>query len=167
MGRNLQNRSLRLIIGKDHITKIEKFVELICDDYHIYDEYYANIIASNTLLAEYIYDLSNDRDHRLDIRFVSDKNGVRFIFSLGDIFLDFARYHERASNFNIIDSEETEESLRKFLIIKLLCDDIFINPENETVELFFRISGVNEMLTNQRIELLNKYFSMIQYKIKQ
>jgi hypothetical protein len=167
MKRDLQNRYLRLIIGKDHIQQIEKFVELICDDYHIYDEYYANIIASNTMLAEYICEISNDINHRVDIRFIADKRGLRFVFYLGDLFLDFAKYFEKSDTYDITNHHDNDENLQKIIVIKLLSDSISIDQESEKVELIFRISGVNEMLTNQRIELLNKYFNMVEAEIRQ
>lgn len=167
MKRDLQNRYLRLIIGKDHIQEIEKFVELICDDYHIYDEYYANIIAANTMLAEYICELSKNKNHRVDIRFIADKRGLRFVFYLGDLFLDFARYFEKTDTYDITDQNNNDDNLQKIIVIKLLSDSISIDQESEKVELFFRISGVNELLTNQRIELLKKYFNMVGAEIRQ
>jgi len=167
MKRDLQNRYLRLIIGKDHIQEIEKFVELICDDYHIYDEYYANIIAANTMLAEYICELSENKDHRVDIRFIADKKGLRFVFYLGDLFLDFARYFEKTDAFDIADNHNNNKYLQNIIVIKLLSDSISIDQASERVELFFRISGVNEMLTNQRIELLKKYFDRVKAEIRE
>lgn len=167
MNRNLQKRELRLIIGKRHIVQIEKFVELICDDYHVYDEYYANIIAANTMLAEYICNISNNENHRVDVKFFSDKSGMRFLYYLGELFLDIASNYERINKLPIGETELNENNFHSLMAISLLCDEIVTDSENSTIELFFRITGVNELLTLQRIELLKKYFSMVGTEVKQ
>ncbi len=167
MKRNLQNRELRLIIGQRYIKQIEKFVELICDDYHVYDEYYANIIAANTMLAEHICSVSNNENHRVDIRFVSDKSGMRFIYYLGDLFLDIASNYEISNNLPVGVVENNDNYFQMMFAISLLSDEIICDAKKETMELFFKITGINEMLTVQRIELLEKYFSVIGMKVNQ
>lgn len=168
MNRSLQNRELRLIIGKQHIKQIEKFVGLICDDNHIYDEYYANIIAANTMFAEYICKLDDCVNYKVDVKFFRDKNGLRFKYYLGELFLDIASSHEKIGSLeNIIDSETEQNQLQSMMAISLLCDEIIADPDNEIIELFFRITGVNEILAVQRIELLRKYYSMIGHTVKQ
>ncbi len=161
------NRELRLIIGKNHIKQIEKFVEVICDDQHIYDEYYANIIAANTMFAEYICEFYDNDSHKVDILFFRDKSGLRFRYDLGELFLDIASFYEKLKQLQIERIESIDSNLQSMMAIYLLCDDIFIDSENSVIELFFRITGVNELLTVQRIELLKKYYSMIQTAVKQ
>jgi hypothetical protein len=166
MKRNLQNRYLRLIMGKDHVQKVEKFVELICDDYNIYDEYYANIIAANTLLVECICELSKNENVRVDIRFIADIKGLRFEFHLGELFLDFAKYFEIAANQEFNENEPLHENVHKLIVIKLLCDEFNFDQEEGMIQLCFRISGIKDTLANQRIELLSKYFKTIGIEIR-
>ncbi len=167
MNRSLQNRELRLIIGKQHIKQIEKFVEVICDDNHIYDEYYANIVAANTMFAEYICSLSNCESYKVKVKFFRDKSGLRFKYYLDELFLDIASNHEKLSTFHYDSIENLDTHLQGMMVITLLCDDITTDPEEETFELFFRITGVNELLAVQRIELLKRYYSMIGASVKQ
>lgn len=167
MKRSLHNRELRLIIGKRYIKQIEKFVEVICDDNHIYDEYYANIVTANTMFAEHICKLSNCDNYKADVKFIRDKRGLHFIYHVGDLFLDIASSHDKIVRYKFENLDNEDDKVESLMPITLLCDDFVTDSENETIELFFKISGVNEMLSVQRIELLKKYYAMIHSEVKQ
>ena len=82
------------------------------------------------------------------------------------LFLEFASLYERVSkNMDKVGGElRTEE--RSMLMIKLLSDNIKLDPEGESITLVFNVTGINEPLSIQRIELLEKYYSKLLEKEK-
>ncbi len=167
MKRNNLQRHLRIGAHEAGINRLEAFIEQICDDFHIYDAYFGNIMASNTLAIEMCIDAAGDKEFNIDIFFVSKPSGMYFKIKLYDYFLDIVKQYDKIKDKNINDPGVFEGESHRMMMIKLLSDQIRINSNEESIELIFYITGINEQLTNQRIELLEKYYSMITATVKQ
>ncbi len=167
MKRNHLQRHLRINAQEAEINKLEAFIEQICDDFHIYDAYFGNIMASNTLAIEMCVEAADSKEFNIDIFFVSRPTGMYFKLFICDYFLDIAKHYDNIKDKNAEDADAFEGESRRMMMIKLLSDQIRINPEDESIELIFYITGINEQLTNQRIELLEKYYSMITASVNQ
>lgn len=157
----MRSRSFRFEIGKSQIAHLENFLGSICDDFHIYDEYYANILTTCTLLVENICKTTNSCGKTIEVFFKSDHNGMRFIFKPSEMFLDVAKHYTYIKNSDDELLNDDSEILNNMYIIKLLSDDLHIKPYAEKIELVFNIKGINKLLANQRVEILNKYYSLI------
>ncbi len=167
MKRNHLLRHLRISANEENINKLEAFIEQICDDFHIYDAYFGNIMASNTLAIEMCMEAAGNGDFKVDIFFASKPSGMHFTIKLHDYFLDIVKHYDKIKEKDADDPDVFGGEWHRMMMIKLLCDKIIINSQEETMELIFYITGINEQLTNQRIELLEKYYSMITATVKQ
>ncbi len=164
---NHLTRQIRLKTSETETRKLEEFIEQICDEYHIYDAYYGNILAANTIAFEIISGSGEKYNEPFtDIYFNSSPTGLFFTMKIHGLFLEFASLYERVSkNMDKVGGElRTEE--RSMLMIKLLSDNIKLDPEGESITLVFNVTGINEPLSIQRIELLEKYYSKLLEKEK-
>ncbi len=167
MKRNHLQRHIRIAAKENNINTLESFIEQICDDFHIYDAYFGNIMASNTLVLEMCMEAGGNADFNLDIFFSSKPSGMFFKIKLCDYFLDIVKHYDKIKDKDISDQGALSGESHRMMMIKLLCDEIRIKDKEESIELIFYITGINEQLTNQRIELLEKYYSIITATVKQ
>jgi len=161
MNRTYLKRHLRLAVGQNELNKLEAFVENICDDYHIYDAYFGNIMAAKTLLFELAVDTIDKKDFYIDIYFQSTPSGLVFTVKLGQYFLDLAAMFDRVKNLEPDDPEAYSGEGHRLMMLRLLSDDVMFDADEESVELVFHVTGVNEALTIQRIEMLHRYYEML------
>ncbi len=155
-------RNLVLTGGEDRINQLELFVEKICDDFYIFDQYYANILSALSLLCDLEESVtSTEAAKEMHIFFNKDKNGLYFHVKLRDKFLDMARLYERANMFGNHEPQMDgiEEDTAVMHILMRLADKILLNQDKQSITLFFRVTGINEMLGLQRIQLLEKYYA--------
>jgi len=160
-------RHIRIPANENSIYKLEAFIEQICDDFHIYDVYFGNIMASNTLAIEMCSYTAGENEFNVDIFFAAKPSGMYFTIKLYDYFLDIVKYYDIIKDKDADDPDAFKGEWHRMMMIKLLCDKININAQEESIELVFFITGLNERLTNQRIELLEKYYSIITATINQ
>ncbi len=152
-------RSLELTQDVEAITKLEAFVEKVCDDHHIYDAYFGNIMASNSLLQEIFMEQQRVVHAPITVGFTNNPAGMYFSFLVGGCFLDLAALFQKVQDIDLENSLDADETEQKALIVKFLSDKVHIVPEMECIQLVFFINGINEALTQQRIELLESYYS--------
>ncbi len=161
----VKNKPLLLKMRETEIETLEKHVSAITDDLLIFDAYYANIQSANALLFEMCCEISKNKDHVVEIKPRNNTKGISFEFLLKTLFLDVVKYANIEDN-NKRSGVNIEDKHIKMSIIKKLCDRIFINDKDESIELVFFINGINETLNNQRIEMLHNYFNKSRIKIK-
>lgn len=87
---NYRNRQISLRTGLDEMGRLEAFLDQICDDFHIYDDYYGNVIATMTAAYELITSI-NDTPKPVDIHFKTGPAGVMFSIALDEDFLTMLR----------------------------------------------------------------------------
>ncbi len=165
METSYKNRFLRINTDATQIDKLEKFLERICDDYRIYDAYYGNILSANTIIFDICCEISDKKTNIIDYAFRSDKDGIFFIIKLYDMFLDIIQHYDIEEKTDI-DFNDSDTCAIKLKMIRLLTDKIRVIPNEGSIELIYYITGVNELLTNQRIEMLEKYFSSLTKQVK-
>lgn len=161
MNRTYLKRHLRLAAEQNELNKLEAFVENVCDDYHIYDAYFGNIMAANTLLFELFIDIIDKKDFYIDMFFKSTPSGLVFTVKLDQYFLDLAGMFDRVKNLAPDDPEAYTGEGHRLMMLRLLSDDVMFDGENESIELVFYVTGVNDALTIQRIDMLHRYYEML------
>ncbi len=151
---------------QEKIVEIENFIDSICEYHKIFDIQYGNILATNTLIFEMICDISNNKQQFINFVFESKNKSLSFKIDLGDSFIDVMKYIETAKTHNL-NTYQAEDNGIRMNIVKNLTDRIYTDADNNLIELVFYVTGVNEMLTDQRIEMLGKYFNIIGAEVSQ
>ena len=68
-----------VITGKKEISKLERFVEEICDYYNINNEYFGNILLATTEAADILFSLNESIENGLvGIQFDRNSKGLVF-----------------------------------------------------------------------------------------
>lgn len=164
---NHLTRQIKIRATENETRKLEDFIELICDEYHIYDAYYGNILASNTIAFELLEEFTRKGEGpEIDIFFNSSPTGLFFTMKVNELFLEFASLYERTCRLLDEDADPVAENEKQMMMIKLLSDEIKIDPEDGSFTLVFHVTGINEPLSIQRIELLERYYSNLLQKEK-
>ncbi len=171
MKQNYRRRQLTIRTGLEHINELESFLDKICDDFHIYDDYYGNVVTTLTSAYELITEISR-QPKDLNIRFQSRPSGVMFSVHLDEDFLHIAAKHQKVKSLGENKKEEREllqeldETDNKLMIMSLLSDNMLFDSETETVDIYFYITGINDMLAMQRTQLLHNYYERLLRKTK-
>ncbi len=167
MKRDILKRHIRLTSEQEELSKLEAFIENICDDYHIYDLYFGNILTVNVLAYELFMDRLSGTNYHIDLYFEARRDGMFFTLELGEAFLELASVFDKALKLDASDPESFDGDVDQVLMIRLMSDDIVIKGEEGKIALIFHVSGINELLTQQRIELIEKYFARLTQRIPQ
>ncbi|MFO7978397.1 MAG: hypothetical protein R6U64_07030 [Bacteroidales bacterium] len=151
---------LRVRASRKEIHKVESMVEKICDDYNVFHSYFGNILFSVSEAFEFAVTQKNDEKQFIDIFFESRPDGLVFKVWLGDHFLEIAALCHQDLEEQIENQDLTIQE-RSFIMIRMLCDEIHFDAQQELMEMVFYISSINQHLTRERIKLLDEYFSKI------
>ena len=144
-----------VITGKKEISKLERFVEEICDYYNINNEYFGNILLATTEAADILFSLNESIENGLvGIQF--DRNSKGLVFKI-----KFSSTDEVSiENEDILDKEIRKHKLaRDIFIIKALTDEITISVNAKSIILVFYISSMNYEKSLQRINELKEYWT--------
>jgi len=142
---------------KSEIHRIEGFVEEICDQYNIFNSYFANINNAVIECYEIIYNHivnAESEKREVTILFYSGRNHLTFkLISPVEVF---------KKGFLAESPEEYNNDIQKqYIIMKYLSDDINISDDGKFCEISFYISSINYDKTIERNTLIKEYFNKI------
>ncbi|MFZ4522328.1 MAG: hypothetical protein ACOYNC_11525 [Bacteroidales bacterium] len=142
------------ITGKKEISKLERFVEEICDYYNINNEYFGNVLLATTEAAGILFSLSDSpEDGQITISFGRNNRGLVFKIRLGNLT------DSTGDSEDLLDREIRKYKLsRDIFIIKALTDEITISINAKTIVLVFYVSSMNYEKSLQRINELKDYW---------
>ena len=150
-------KELKIPSSNESLTKVENFVDEICEAYYITNSYYGNILMAilEAVKNAILHGNKNNPDRPVKISFKSVPNGLCFsIKDQGDGF-DFR---------NIPNPVETGDSLAEnvgkgIFLIRSLADQVSYNSKGNVVEIVFFISTINQETTLNRISQIHRYFN--------
>jgi hypothetical protein len=143
-----------VITGTKEISKLERFVEEICDYYNINNEYFGNILLATTEAASILFSLNESADNgQIAISFDRNSKGLVFKIKLGRNEAD------AEGSEDILDREIRKHKLsRDIFIIKALTDEITISVNAKSIVMVFYVSSMNYEKSLQRITELKEYW---------
>jgi hypothetical protein len=144
-----------VITGVKEISKLERFVEEICDYYNINNEYFGNILLATTEAAGILFSLNDAiADGTISISFDRNPKGLIFKIKLGS---NSTREDESE---DILEQEIRKHKLaRDIFIIKALTDEITISVNAKSIILVFYVSSMNYEKSLLRINQLKEYWT--------
>lgn len=153
-------RKIRVAAGGNEPHAIEAFVEKICDDFGIFNSYYGSILFTLNEAVNFATERNGDKPEAIDIQFVSRKEGLVFQVYLGDRFLEIAVLFSKSLD-ETLDKEKMTADERNMVMIRMLSDEVNLDPDKEMMELVFYISSINQHLTLERIKVLDDYYNKL------
>ena len=150
-------RELRIPSRNESLTKVESFVDEICESYYITNSYYGNVLMAiiEAVRNAIVHGNKNDPDKQVTIIFKSVPKGLCFTIKDQGEGFDFR---------NIPSPIEAENGLHELVgngiyLIRSLADHIAYNSKGNVVEIIFFISSINQETTLRRISQINQYFN--------
>jgi hypothetical protein len=153
-------RKIRVPVRKKDAHTIEAFVEKICDDFGIFNSYYGNILFTVNEAVNFAAGNEAGEVDFVDIQFVSKAEGLVFQVFLRDRFLEIAVLFSKSVG-DTLEKEELTEEEKNMVMIRMLSDEVNLDPDREMMELVFYISSINQHLTLERIKVLDEYFTKL------
>jgi hypothetical protein len=144
-----------VITGNKEITKLERFVEEICDYYNINNEYFGNILLATTEAAGILFSLNDSlSDGKIFISFDRTSKGLIFKIRLSN------SEGKLEEGEDILEQEIRKHKLsRDIFIIKALTDEITISVNAKSIILVFYVSSMNYEKSLLRINQLKEYWT--------
>jgi hypothetical protein len=144
-----------VITGNKEITKLERFVEEICDYYNINNEYFGNILLATTEAAGILFSLNDAlSDGKIFISFDRTSKGLIFKIRLSN------SEGKLEEGEDILEQEIRKHKLsRDIFIIKALTDEITISVNAKSIILVFYVSSMNYEKSLLRINQLKEYWT--------
>ena len=136
-----------------NINKVERFVEQICDQQNIYNNYYANILMSVIEAYTNAVEHGNKYDENKSVRIVFDVESNGLSFRIKDEGEGF--------DFNAVpdptDIANEGAVGRGIFMIKSLSDELEFEDGGRTLKLRFLISSINREISNRRVDMFQQY----------
>ena len=150
----VQNTRELVITGRKEVSKLERFVEEVCEYYNVNNEYFGNILLATTEAADILFSLNNACEtDSIVIRFDRNKKGLVFKIKLDNE----PGVIEDAED--LLDKEIRRHRLsRDIFIIKALADEITISVNAKSIILVFYVSSMNFEKSLDRINKLKDYW---------
>jgi len=144
---------LKLSSQQSELLKVESFVESICDEFSINNNYFGIILIAVTEAVENAikHGNHNEAEKEVIVTFESGQSGLTF--TIADQGQGF--------DFNSV-SDPTQENInpeqgRGIYLMKSLADEVNFGETGSQINLIFKIASINNELSVDRISQLKKY----------
>lgn len=155
-----QELNIKIESSLNELHKVEAFIEQICDENSIYNNYFSNILVSVTeaFSNAVLHGNKNSKDKFVVVGFIKDSRGL--VFYVEDQGSGFN--YQQVSDPTSIDQDS--EKGRGLFLIKHLADGVEFIEEGRRVELLFRIASINYESALSRVSLLKEYYNSVTNK---
>jgi len=143
-----------VVENEKEISKIERFIEEICDYFNINNEYFGNILLAVTEATEILFTLEERKEKR-NILIAFDHNRTGLIFK---IKIKNGVERTRISEDELDIAIRNHKLSKDIFIIKALADEVTISLNGLSILLVFYVTSINYEKSLQRIEKLKEYW---------
>jgi serine/threonine-protein kinase RsbW len=148
-----QLKELKIRSLQRNISRVERFIEEICDENYISYSYFGNIMLAieESVLNAIIHGNKRDENKLVTLTFERKKGELRFTIE------DEGEGFNPQEIPNPLDSDDSKGN--GLFLMRSLADKISYNSTGNKVELTFAISSINQETTLSRISQLKSYFN--------
>ena len=145
--------SIKLKSEINELNRVIAFVENICDQYDIYNNYYGNIVTAITeaFYNAVIHGNKLDGTKTINLDFKLQEYGLEFIIS------DQGQGFDRKSILDPTDNIDNKTGNGLF-IIEHLADKVEFDDKGSKIHLKFYISTLNKESADKRTNILKEFF---------
>ena len=143
------------------IYRAERFIEEVCDYYHIGNEYFANVMLGTTEAIRMVLKKRTETGRFITVKAIKDNKGLQFIINGG------SPDGTLPEHMDPLDQAIAKEKLsRELFIIKSLSDEAKISERGSVIILGFNITSLDAERSVRRVGQLSEYFEQRKVKIK-
>jgi serine/threonine-protein kinase RsbW len=145
-----KRRELKLLSGMDSIRTIEEFSERISDEYFLNDSYFGNIITCLTEAVKNAIVHGNKMDESKTITVLMEEKVEGLMFTV----IDQGKGYDPNPYMEGIPESKKGKGL---FVIRSLADEVSIQEKGRVITMLFRITGIDQKVSEKRVELLDEY----------
>jgi serine/threonine-protein kinase RsbW len=153
-----RHKEIKIESSLEEMFRVEQFVEEISDEHMLYGSYFGNILmaVSEAVKNAIVHGNQLDRSRRVRIIEELTKEGLWVTVSdegNGFNFKEF-EYINPGPGFNF---EKTG-----LLLIHKLCDEVRFLKNGNTIEMLFKINGIDDQIFSRREAFMQDFFRVYQ-----
>lgn len=147
-----RNEKLTISSKIENLNLVQKFIEDICDEFNVNNNYFGNILVAVTSAVENAikHGNQNSPEKKVDITFESKPNLL--VFSVKDEGQGF-NYTELP---NPVENN-IDENHNGIYLIKKLSDEVTFSDNGSKIEINFSTEKMNDLLSTERMVNLAEY----------
>lgn len=148
-----KRRELILEMHEDINFRIEQFVEEITDEYLLHDTYFGNILIALSEAVENAILHGNSGNRAKKVFVILEKKRDGLWISVTDQGEGFDYTGTMASESLYEDTEK-----KGLALIRAIADEVRFKQKGRTIEMLFRIYGIDENIFDRRQNLVREFF---------
>ena len=150
-----RKKTFELASAIENVNVVEKFVDEICDEYHISNTFFGNIIVSVTEAVKNAIIFGNEANPLKKVIVKFEANPAYLSFTVID----------QGNGFDFSDiNDPTKETVlgynrqRGLFLIQKLSDIVKFYNNGSKIEMIFHITSIKRELAVDRVNKMNNYF---------
>lgn len=155
-----KEKSIEIGSSLENIHLVEQFVEEICDDYNIFNNYFGNILVAVTEAVQNAIQHGNQNDTNKPVKIIFKSKASGLVFSIEDEGNGFD--YKSVPDPTDIDNEG--DVGRGLFLINTLSDDVAFYDAGRGVDITFKISSIHYETSVSRAKQLQNYLQGIKTK---
>jgi serine/threonine-protein kinase RsbW len=155
------NRRKEIKIGSslEEMFRVEQFVEEISDEHLLYNNYFSNMIMATTEAVKnaIVHGNKSNRNKFVKLWAEATKDGLWVRVTDDGEGFDFKPYNQ-GENIEII----AQPDKNGLWLIHKLADEVRFKNNGKTIEMLFKINGIDENIMLRRVALMRDFFRVFQ-----
>jgi serine/threonine-protein kinase RsbW len=155
-----KRKEIKIASSLEEMFRVEQFVEEISDEHLLYNNYFSNMIMAVTEAVKNAIVHGNRAISGKTVRIwaESSRDGLWIKVSDEGEGFDFIPFSPEG-NFTGIEADPEKNGM--FLIYKLT-DQVRFRNNGRTIEMLFRINGIDDSIMQRRSALMRDFFRVFQ-----
>jgi serine/threonine-protein kinase RsbW len=152
-----KRKSIEFPSAIENICLVESFIDEICDEYHISNTFFGNILVSvsEAVKNAIVFGNYSDPNKKVTIRFLATPAYLSFTVSDEGNGLGFSD-----PEFDAVAAKNGFDKNKGLFIIQKLSDIVKFYNNGSKIEMIFHITSINRELSVGRNDLMHNYFAM-------
>lgn len=154
-----KHREVKIESSLNEMFQVEQFVEEISEEFLLYGNYFGNILMAVTEAVKnaIIHGNGQDRKKSVTITHANTKEGLWIKVTDEGQGFDYKKYSVKGNPEISFGSEKNG-----LILIKALTDEIKFGNNGSTIEMLFRINGIEESIFERRVAFMHDFFRVYQ-----
>ena len=154
-----KRKEIKIESAPDEMYRVEQFAEEISDEYLLYGNYYGNILMALTEAVKNAIIHGNKLDRRKHVRILQESTKEGLWISVSDEGEGFDHHLYIQDQDQGMKPGEDKNGL---LLIHKLADEVSFRNNGSTIEMLFRINGIDDSIFERRVAFMQDFLRVYQ-----
>jgi serine/threonine-protein kinase RsbW len=154
-----RRKELTIHSKMDELYRVEQFVEQVSDEFLLGDDYFGNMMVAVTEAVRNAIQHGNAGNPEKRVTLVLNSSREGLWISVTDQGAGFD-FRTLASREYLMTTGEGDK--RGLLLIRSLSDEVGFQNKGRTIEMLFRINGIDEGVLERRLTIMQQFMRVVQ-----